>query len=387
MAPTRKLPEPIQASIDSLCDAITEAADDAQQLRHVPPSLVESFRKAGLFRLWLPGEVGGGPLDFTTMLLLAESVSTLDGSIGWVLTIGATSAAFAGMLTPHAMQRVFERPDAVVGGSIVPRGTATVVEGGYRVSGQWPLASGCQHTTSLVAMAQVTDNGEVRTRGDGAPEVRGMVLPTRECQIFDNWDAPGLRGTGSHDFKVDDLFLPTEMTIAPWEPSLRTEPLYRLPVEVLLAYPIAAVALGIARGSLDTFEGMARAGRKPSRSTVEVRSRTSVQAEVAKAEAALQAARSFYFEVADELYAAAERDQPLNDAMTARMLLARARAAAIAKEVTDSMFQLAGSAAIYAPNRLERNFRDAHVAAQHGSVAPSQWERAGRHFLGLEMGR
>ncbi len=380
------LPDNLRQRLDALSKDITASADEAEQQRTVPRSLIDEMRKAGLFRLWLPQELGGEMVDLTTMLLAVEAISRRDGSIGWTFMIGSSGCAFFGLLPDDEGREVFGDPDTIIGGSILPRGLSSAVEGGYSVSGQWPLASGCKHTTWLMANARVVENGSPRLLPNGAAEQRGIFMPSSAAQILDTWNSPGLRGTGSHDFRVEGQFVPQErgFVFGAFTPQ-RAEHLYQVPLTVLLGYPIAAVALGVARASLDAFEGLASAGRTPSRGAVEIRSRASVQAQVAQAEASLAAARTFFLEVAEEIFDAAGSGSPLSESLMARRMLAANQVADVAREVTSTMFLLGGSSSVQAPNKLERCFRDAHAVAQHIAVAPANWESAGRHFLGLPM--
>jgi alkylation response protein AidB-like acyl-CoA dehydrogenase len=380
----QRLGQDLHQRLSALNDDIRSAAPEAERSRTVPQSLIDAFARAGLFRLWLPEELSGEMADFKTLLLLVEEVAQVDGSIGWTVMIGATTAAFAGRLPPEGCAEVFADAHAIGGGSVIPRGQALVTDGGYRVTGRWPFASGCMHATWLIANSRVIENGSPCMTDDGMPVTKGMFLPADACEIIDTWRSPGLCGTGSHDFEVADVFVPEQLT-APFgeTKATRPEPLYRLPLRTLLGYPIGAVSLGLARASLDAFEALAGGGQTPSLGSTEVRTRASIQAEVGRAESALAASRSFYFDVADEVYEAAFSEEPLPLPLAVRSMLAASQAAETAREVTSTMFQLGGSSSIQSPNTIERCFRDAHTAAQHVAVAPANWETAGRHFLGL----
>ncbi len=344
------------------------------------------MKLSGFFRLWVPEEHGGSMVDLPTMATFVEALSRLDGAVGWTVMIGATGGAFAGQLPPDRVQEVFGDPNTIIGGSVIPRGQADAVDGGYQVSGRWPFASGCLHATWLLGNSRVMENGEPVVLPNGMPAMRAMLAPSESCDIIDTWRSPGLRGSGSHDFAMSEVFVPAERTVAfgPGRP-VRSEQLYQLPVPVLLGYPIGSVALGITRASIDAFEEIASGGRTPSLSRVEIRSRASIQAEVGHCEAKLAAARSFYFEVAEELFESAGSGDQLTEALNVRRMLAANQAVDIAREITSSMFHLGGSSVMDAPNTLERCFRDAHVVAQHVAVAPPNWEAAGRHYLGLPL--
>ena len=380
------LPQDIRDALEELTPDIASASDQAEEQRTVPRELIEALRQRSFFRLWVPEEFGGRMVDLTAMAGLVEQLSRIDGAVGWTVMIGATGAAFAGHLPQDRAEEVFGDPTTIVGGSVIPRGQAESVDGGFTVSGRWPFASGCLHATWLLGNSRVLTNGEQTLLPSGSPVLRAMIAPREDCQILDTWRSPGLRGTGSHDFMMERIFVPSDRTVAFGPvPPVRTERLYQLPIPVLLGYPIAAVALGLARASIDSFEALASAGRTPSLSRVEIRSRASIQAEIGRAEAGLAAARALYYEVAEELYDATTTGDPLPETLNVRRILAASHAAEVAREITSKMFQLGGSSVMDAPNVLERCFRDAHVVAQHVAVAPPTWEAAGRHYLGLPV--
>ncbi|HEX5370098.1 MAG TPA: acyl-CoA dehydrogenase family protein [Dehalococcoidia bacterium] len=383
MAGIATLPRTIYESLEGLRPDIRAAAAEAEELRTVPPALVERMKQAGFFRLWVPEEYGGQMVDMSTMAAFIDALAQIDGGIAWTVMIGTTGGAFAGQLPPDRVREIFADPNTIIGGSVIPRGQADVVDGGYRVSGRWPFASGCLHTTWLLGNSRVMDNGQPSLLPNGAPAVRAMLAPRNEFEILDTWRSPGLRGSGSHDIQVSGIFVPGDRTVAfgPGRP-VRSEPLYQLPIPVLLGFPIGAVALGLTRASIDAFEALASSGCTPSLSGVEIRSRASIQGEVGRCEAALAAARSFYFEVAQELSDSMATGDPLPQALNVRRILAASHASDVARDVTSRMFQLGGSSVMEAPNTLERCFRDAHVVAQHMVVAPATWESAGRHYLG-----
>jgi len=203
-----------------LADLIREWRDVGERERQLPQPLFEAMRDGGLFRLMLPRQYGGEEAPATTVFPVIEEIARQDGAAGWNLMIGVgVSRLSEGMPESGALQTFGADPDTPLAGSFAQVGKATVVEGGYRLSGRWAFASGCQHAQWLVAGGTVLS---VAPTADGRPpERRFFVLPAAECEILDTWTTAGLRGTGSHDFQVADAFVPTErsFTIVPSVPA------------------------------------------------------------------------------------------------------------------------------------------------------------------------
>ena len=147
---------------------------------------------------------------------------------------------------------------------------------------------------------------------------------------------------------------------------------------------MAAVALGIARDAIDTFTALART-KTPALATSTLATQHTVQERVGRAEALLGAGRAFLYETVRALPPSPNWSEEVSDAVRARVRLASAHAAQSAAETVDLMFNTAGTTAIYASSRLERCFRDVHVATQHMAVAPSNIEMAGQYFLGFGL--
>ena len=195
------------------------------------------------------------------------------------------------------------------------------------------------------------------------------VFPAGDVRILDTWNVSGMRGTGSHDITVDDVFVPAERSV--WfstDTPQRGGALYAFPVFGLLALGIAAVALGIARGASEDFLAIAgtkvaTGGKKP------IAERSATQATVARAHARLGEARAYVHETVREVWAAARAGATVTLEQRARLRLAATQAVRGAAETVDLMYEAGGATAIYADSPLQRRFRDVHVATQHILVA------------------
>lgn len=365
------------AAVRALAPRLRDAAEATEAGRRLSAELVAALARAGVFRMGVPRGLGGGELRVGDMLAVLEEVAAADGSAGWCAMIGATSGVVAAYLPEDAAREIYgTRPDVVSGGVFAPQGRAVPVDGGYRLSGRWAFASGCEHCDWLMGGALVGADG-------AAPEARMLLFPAREARVLDTWTVAGLRGTGSHDIAVDGLFVPRARSVSLVSDRPRVPgALYAFPVFGLLALGIAAVALGIARSAIAELVRLAGA-KTPSASRRRLAERPLVQAQVAEAEASLGAARAFVHEAVGEAWAAAERAGEIPLAGRTRLRLAATHATRSAAHATDLMYHAGGGSAVYAASPLQRHFRDIHVVTQHMMVAPPTYEVAGRLLLGL----
>jgi len=376
--------DPIAAA-RSLAPRLRALSQRIENERRLPLDVVAELAATGLFALCVPRSLHGEEASPTTLIRVIEELARGDAAAAWCVMIGATSGLVAGWLDQGAAHEIFARaPEAVAGGVFAPAGRAFVVPGGYRVTGRWAFASGCQHSAWLMGGCAVERNGVVRSLGRGIPDSRMMIFPAAEAHVHDTWRVVGLCGTGSHDIEVRDLFVPEERSVSLLTDRPReTGPLYRFPVFGLLAIGVCAVALGLARAAIEEFVLLA-ASKRPTGSARILAERGAVQADTARAEAGIGAARSYLLETVDHAYAWMHQHAELPLALRARIRLAATHATLCAAKAVDRMYQAGGSTAIYERSPLQRYFRDVHVVTQHMAVAPATLELAGRILLGLD---
>jgi alkylation response protein AidB-like acyl-CoA dehydrogenase len=351
-----------------------EHAERSERERRLVPEVVEALRRADLFRLCVPREIGGAE---ATPRALVESVETLaraDGSAGWCLAVTATSGVLAGYLDEKAAREVYGGAGTAVGGVFAPRGRAVAEGDELDVTGRWPFASGSPFCDWLMG-------GCITEIGAGPPEQRLVLFPRDEVEIHDTWAVSGLCGTGSHDISVAGARAPVSRSAAVIGTSPRHEgALYAFPLFGLLAVGIAGVALGIARGAMDDLLELAGA-KTPEGSRRKLAERAAVQADTA--EASLRSARALMMEELDRGYATAEATGEVGTKVRGSLRLAATHAVRTAAGVVDTCYELGGGSSIYARSPLQRRFRDVHVATQHMLISPSTWELTGRLLLGL----
>jgi alkylation response protein AidB-like acyl-CoA dehydrogenase len=364
-------------------DAVRQAIE---RQRELPPGLIDAMGTAGMFSLWLPTSLGGPELNAVDYVRVIEELSRVDGSVGWCATVASAYSFFAGCLQPDVARRIYDGGRTIVAGAVMPSGKAFIADSGYRVTGHWSYGSGIRHSTWVLGNCVVHDSDGPRHGSDGGPEIRLAIFPTSAVEVIDTWSVSGLRGTGSHDYRVADLFVPADHTINYSAPdAVSTGTLYAVPLISVLAVAIAAVPLGIARSAIDAVITLA-AAKAPYGSSTLLRDKPTVQVDVARAEVLLGSARSYLFSTAAELWEEVAGGATASMQRRAMVRLACAYAAQASAQAVDLMYNVAGGTAIFETGRLERCFRDVHASTQHIATASSNYETGGRVLLGLDPG-
>src|SRR6267142_542901 len=251
---------PALTAARKLAPKIRASADEIDANRELPRPLFEAIADAGLFHLAIPAVVGGGEIALPNYIQVIEELGKADASTGWCVNQGAIFATYAARMPREVAREIFITPPrAVVANTPAPTAKAIVVPGGYRVTGRQGFSTGCHHATWVAAHCQVIDHGEVRMDA-GAPEARYLFVPVGEAELLDTWKVRGMRGTGTHHFAVNEVFVPAERSVlSATAPLLEPGPLYKIPRTLLFASGDASVAFGMARTCLNTFMELASA--------------------------------------------------------------------------------------------------------------------------------
>lgn len=346
------------------------------------PEVVQALRESGLFRMCVPGSLGGGEASPTELVRAVEALGRADGATAWCVAVAATSGALAAYLPEKHAREVYGDPRVCVGGVFAPKGRAVVEGDRLVVTGRWPFASGVDHSDWLMGGCLVEEAGETRMLESGAPDVMLALFPADRVEVIDTWSVTGLRGTGSHDMQVTRLEIPAgrSASLVSGAPRERGA-LYAFPVFGLLALAIAATAMGIARGAVDDLVELSGA-KTPAMATRSLGAQPDTQARVARAEARLRSARALIDQAVGEAWEEAQSGHAVTVERRAGLRMAASHAMESAAAVVDEMYALGGGTSIYETSPLQRRFRDVHVATQHMLVGPSTWEFAGRVLLG-----
>src|SRR4051794_12834463 len=280
-----------------------------------PPRVGQSGQQLGplVLRMWLPRALGGLELDFASGLRVMEELARVDASAAWVAFVVCGSAFAAARMSDEAAARVHARPQDLLCGSLNPPGRASPVEGGYQLTGRWPFTSGRDHAAWLLLSA--TLSGEAPPSPAGRPAPILCLVPAAASIVHDTWHTGGLRATGSNDVEVIGAFVPEGMTFRIDSAEDRRSryhqgALYRAPLCGGIGTPIAAVALGIARKAIDTVLDIAGCKTPVGRASP-LRDQPTLQADVARAEAAVRSAGSWLHATADRISELCSRRAPL----------------------------------------------------------------------------
>jgi len=374
----------VLAAARSLIPQVLAARDECERLRHVPTPMVEALAEADLLQMYLPRSMGGPELPPLVVFRVVEEISRADGSIGWCTMIATGVSNSMGLLEAEVGREMAGCPaDMRLAGSIRPMGRARPVEGGHRVDGRWDFASGVNHARWLMCPCVIWEDGKPVRTPTGVPMTRIFWAPAESATILDTWHVVGLRGTGSHDFTLADVFVPAARSVAATDLPREKGLLYdqRLHLSWIWTATVAN-AIGIARGALDAFTDLAST-KSSTMSTTLLRDRPLVQARVAEAEATLSAARAYVQTAVGDLWERAGRGESDLDVAVVQARLAIARGMHEAVRAVDLLFHAAGTNAVYERNPLERHFRNIHVAVQHAAALPAHMEAAGKVLLGL----
>jgi alkylation response protein AidB-like acyl-CoA dehydrogenase len=378
------LPDPeVLRRVRGAATVVTALGSAIEDARRLPPEAVDALTRAGVFKLAVARELGGGNVDAATLLSAIEEVARADGSAGWCVMIGATSGLMSAYLDDDTAREIYGPANAITCGVFAPTGRAVPEGDGFRVRGRWSFASGCEHSAFRM-VGTITTVEPPETLPSGAPDVRSVLLRAEDTEVIDTWTTGGLRGTGSHDLAVKDVWVPRSRTFSLLTtPPRGALPIHRLPFFGLLASGVASVALGIARSAIDAFVELA-IKKTPLGGKGGIAHRELVQVAVARAEAKVRGARALLHEtIADAEAEAAARGEA---SLRARALVRLAAASATTESAAavDLVYEAAGGTPIYAASRLGRCFRDVHVATQHVMVGPTSTTLAGRILLGLD---
>lgn len=364
--------------------AIAAASDEIERTRRIPPALLSALHDAKLFRLLLPRSAGGEEVTPGTYMESVEDVARHDASVAWNLFVGNSSALVGAYIALDVAREIWGDPHTVVSWGPPNEARARAVAGGYRISGRWDFASGCRAANWMGAHALVEEEngGALRLNSYGRPGQRILLAPVSQAVLLDTWHTIGLRGTASDSYTFDDVFVPEAYSSQREDPVLRREtgPLYSFTHAGLYAVGVAGVALGIARAMLDALVELAT--KKAPRNLGRMADSPTVQAEVARTEARLGAARAWLLDIVGTLYERASPEAPMGIADRARVRLGCTHAIHTAIETADTVYKACGVDGIFPGSPFERRFRDMHTLSQQIQSRTAHYEAVGHVLLG-----
>lgn len=358
--------------------------DETEANRRLAAPIVARLVETRLCRMALDPELGGLATPGVEALRVYETLAEAEASVSWIVWNASLVAFFSRFLREAARKELFADPAWLYAQSTNPAGTAEVDGDSYRLSGRWPLVSGCELADWIAFHARIVENGTPPAQPGGSPVTRFFFARREDCEILDTWHVGGLRGTGSHDVAVDGLRVPHERSFDLFGPTEEmASAVGRVPIFPNVSAILAAQMLGIARSALDALTELARTkvtqGPLP-----DLRDRPSVQSGVSVHAAAIAAARRHLHDTTGAIWAATEAGRSPLAEETAAVYGAATHAMLTARAAVDALHALGGTSALYTHCPLERAHRDLHAMLRHIVASPVLAEDAGRVRFGLE---
>ncbi len=360
-------------AVKSIAGTLAAGVEESDRRGQLTPETADALRSHGLWKIRLCRELGGFELPIVAQIEVLAALAAENASAAWCTMVVNNGVAMLGATMPAAaIGRLFADGIPVCSIVAAPGGSATPVEGGYRLTGTWRLASAIHHADWVYALALVE-------RDPSRP--LPVAIPAADVELLDTWNVVGLAGTGSNDFRLTDYFLPAELAGREDNPfgQARGQRRYDLvDVEHLESYEHLAFAIGIARRALRELRlvlAQPPAGRH-------IGDRELVQEQFGRSVLRLQTIEALAYSLYSRIDAAAlgqAQSWSTGERHLPRVLAAQA--SELALECVQLAFRRSGLAALHKPNVLEALLRDMSVAAAHAVVDDSAFASYAQHLV------
>ncbi len=370
--------------VADIADVVRHDAAASEEARSLGQPTVTALRESGLLRMSLPAAYGGASLHMVDTFPVCEALARVNGSAGWNLSIGVTTAGQALGLCDDARDEVLGDPATIVAGTVNFLSVrAARADGGYVFDGQATFLSGSAYANWLVIGGMLRDGDAPVLDANGLPTIVRGLAPAGSLTLTDTWRVSGMRATASNDAPVRALFIPDRFICAADHPGLvEGDPARGLPMLSRFGPGLAFVGLGAAQGALDGLITIA-AQKVLLSSQQPLRERSDVQVDAARARGLIEAGRAFVSSAWQAAEARAQAGEPLGAEDQMMLRLSYVTAAEHAAQAADLVFRAGGSASLFEANGIERAWRDTHAVTKHLAVSPRMYDRLGRVVLGL----
>ncbi|HEY8173114.1 MAG TPA: acyl-CoA dehydrogenase family protein [Dehalococcoidia bacterium] len=373
-------------------DALRAGQAECEEIRRIPAATHTAFVDAGFYRVLQPRRFGGYEFDVPSFLRIMIEAARGCPSCGWVLALTSGHTHTLSFFALDVQSSVYGATgDARVPFCGNPGGSATPVDGGYMIRGNWDYASGCDIATHFLCAAVLLDRDGGLDTSSGGPDMALALLNPDELKIVDNWDTLGMRGTGSKRLAVKGSVIPAERLVRGHMrrgPGGHPNPMYSGRILSLLMSEIAAVATGIAWAALDEYETILRDRRIANRPFSLRFEHHEYQHHFGEAWALVETAESALLDAGRRYMqwsrAHIEQNDPFTDEKDQRLLLVEQRVVRLAADAVELLFRTAGSRSTRRGERLERYMRDVAELRTHGGLQHDRtMEQFGRIHFGL----
>lgn len=375
------------ARLDALLPMVEAEAGEAERQGYLTDGVVAALRKAGIYTMLFPKEVGGPELSPFDAMTVIERLSYAHASAGWcAIGCNMEGTTMAIYIEEEGLNKVFSGgSDITIAGNGVPRGYARPVDGGYMIRGNWAYGSGIQHAEWVHSGCFVTDASgkDMVIQPNGQPKIVVTHHPRATIKLLGNWDVLGLRATGSFDYTLsegEELFVPTSMTYdfdigAPRRGGVQGA----LGLAGYSAWAHSAWAIGVGRRILDELVKVIVPRQDPFGKSSES---ATFKFQFAQAEARFRAAKALIYETWREVSDACARGQAPTQIQMTMIKLSLRHIHDVISDVGTFAHRAARGASLH-NTPMQRFYRDIHSGTQHILIADQIVEECGRALLGL----
>ena len=358
-----------------LVPVLAQRARQTEAMRRLPVETIDDLKSAGFLRIATPERFGGSGHEFNAGFEVSMELGRACGSTAWCYSVWASHNWMVGQWPLPAQEEYFaDGPDVLCSSSFAPQGRLDPVVGGYRLSGRWQFSSGSDAATWAL-LGALSPQGQVFA-----------ILPRTDYEVVDTWVASGLKGSGSNDVAVDDVFVPVHR-VAPYGTGgddavgwrLHGRPSYRVPTFSLLPWTLSAPLVGMAQGAIDDYVERLRNRADSSRAGDSV----AAQLRVAESSACVDAARRTVRLHASDVVERGRRGEGISQEELVMLRRDFSFVAKLAVHSVDILFDASGGHALLDSDPMQRHHRDVHAGAHHVMLG---WDAAAEGYGRLVFG-
>ena len=362
--------------LDDLLTLIGSRADEVESGRGLPGDLLAVLKSSGAFRNLIPAQFGGLETPFCEHIKQIQRISQVDASTAWCINQSAVIGTTSLWLETNQIKEIWNQEDTSISNGPPFECSIAPIDEGFLLNGHWGFSSGCQHANWMCGAARLTNKSGWRL----------AFFKPEDVDFIDNWQVAGLRGTGSFEFRVEDLRLGFErVTDAGSTPTIDVE-ITRIPSALLFAVSFAALALGVAKGGLEDATEVSE-GKLPRYAPLKLRDDPNVHRFLAKAVARWRSINSYLHATVEEVIARVNESGPADEDSRSKLRLCGTHVIRESAEVLDLAYKIVGSTGIYQENKIQRRFQDMHVITQHVQAREAHFNLVGRYLISNEYER
>ena len=367
ISPITRTPDgAVLAAIRQVLPEVTARADEIERDQRVPLDLLDKLQAAGAFRICLPAMFGGEELSLADASKAIEEVAAADASVAWHMMVAAGVQVITSRLPIESLHEFYANgPDTWAKGAAAPKGMAVPVEGGYRLSGRWPLASGARRFDWIsLGFFVKGEKGPLRA-ANGMPDFRICLVPRGDVKVIETWDAVGLRGTRSDDLEVTDLFIPEAWQASLFGPSSVNVPTLGIRMPFATAPHHSAVVKGLLKGAIADLAASSLTRKPAFNPTMLMKDEPVFQSRFGEIASRVDAVCCLADMCVSILTTCNDEGRDVTAEEGARIASAESLVHHEATSLMDQIMMLSGSAGVYMTNRAQRRWRDLRCVAQH----------------------